>query len=191
MIEEEREKQLRFAVLYLRRGEIKKALATCEKILAEDPNNPLALEIMGDIKSMRGELKEALALYKKALEIDPTLGEVEKKVARTALRLAEEEGKFEISIKVSPIKKYPYMAFLLSFVCPGLGQIYNEDFLKGAIGIILFIVAYLILQFSRNWMLFAVLWMLLALFFAGEGWYKANKMMKEIKQKESEPLPKQ
>ncbi|MBC7328257.1 tetratricopeptide repeat protein, partial [bacterium] len=105
MIEEEKERLLRFSLLYFKRGELKKAFSTCEQVLAKYPNDPVALELMGDIKLTLGELEEALSFYKRAKESNPSSDEVEKKIGKTALRIAEERGEFEL--KTVPIKKFP------------------------------------------------------------------------------------
>ncbi len=184
MIEEEKEKLLRFALLYLRRGEIKKALSACEQILEADPHNPAALELLGDIKAGQRELREALELYKRAKENNPSPGEVEKKIARTILRIAEEEGKFDL--KLEPIKKLPLLSGFLSLVFAGLGQFYNGDISKGIAGVILSFL-FLTLPFLLKRPEFLIAWFLLNIGFALEAHSRAKKMSaKEEERKEQD-----
>jgi len=173
LTDEEKERLLRFALLYFRRGETKKALQTTQQVLEADPNNSTALELLGDIKAELGELQEALELYKKAKENNPSSDEVETKIARTVLRIAEEEGKFDL--KLEPMKKLPLLSGFLSLVFAGLGQIYNGDISKGIVGIILsflFIVVPLLIKRPE----FLLAWFLLNIGFAIEAHSTAKKM---------------
>lgn len=173
MTEEEKERLLRFALIYFKRGETKNAILTCQKVLEEDQNNPIALELLGDIKAELGELQEALELYKKAKENNPSSDEVEKKIARMVLRIAEEEGKFEL--KFEPIKKLPLVSGFLSLVFAGLGQFYNGDITKGVVGVLLSILFILIpILIKRPELLIA--WILLNIGFALEAHSTAKKM---------------
>lgn len=173
MTEEEKEKLLRFSLLYFRRGEIRKALLSCQQVLEADPNNPTALELLGDIKAGQGELQDALDLYKKAKENNPSSDEVEKKIARTVLRIAEEEGKFDL--KLEPIKKLPLISGFLSLVFAGLGQFYNGDISKGVVGIILSLIFLITFAFVKR-PEFLLAWFLLNIGFALEAYYKAKKI---------------
>ncbi|MBC7329552.1 tetratricopeptide repeat protein [bacterium] len=172
MNEEEKEKLLRFALLYLKRGEIKKAISTCQQILNEEPEDPSALELMGDIKSMQGDLQEALSFYKKALEKNPSAGEVEKKLARTVLKINEEAGKFDLNLP--PVKRFPLIAGLLSLVFAGLGQLYNGDTSKGIAGIVLGAI-FVIIPFAFKIPWFFLLWGFLNFAFAMEAYTFAKR----------------
>jgi len=90
-MEEERERLLRFAYLYYKRGEIKKASSYCEQFLAKYPDDPEALELMGDIEVEQAKLQDALFYYKKALQIDPSRKEIEGKIAKIEKELEEVE----------------------------------------------------------------------------------------------------
>lgn len=188
MTEEEKGKLLRFCLLYIRRGEMQKALDTCQQILEADPDEPSALELLGDIKLSQGELQEAFALYKRALANNPSSDEVEKKVARTALRIAEEEGKFDL--KLEPIKKIPLLSGFLSLILAGLGQLYNGDISKGIVGIILWLIFLAITLFLKSLSFFASLVLvLLNIGFALEAYSTAKRLSpKEEDKQESDEL---
>jgi tetratricopeptide (TPR) repeat protein len=176
MDEEEKERLLRFSLLYLRRGEIKKAISTCQQILDAYPEDPSALELMGDIKSMQGDLQEALSFYKRALEKNPSAGEIEKKLARTVLKINEEAGKFDL--KIPPMKKFPLLAGLLSLVFAGLGQFYNGDISKGIAGIILGTI-FVVLPFAFKIPWFFIIWGFLDFAFAMEAYASAKRSSKK------------
>ena len=173
MDEEEKERLLRFSLLYLRRGEIKRAISTCQQILDACPEDPSALELMGDIKTMQGDLQEALSFYKRALEKNPSAGEVEKKLARTVLKISEEAGKFDLNIP--PMKKFPLIAGLLSLVFAGLGQFYNGDISKGIVGII-FGIIFIVIPFAFKIPWFFILWGFLNFAFAMEAYASAKRI---------------
>jgi tetratricopeptide (TPR) repeat protein len=172
MNEEEKERLIRFALLYLNRGEIKKAISTCQQILDAEPEDPSALELMGDIKSMQGDLQEALSFYKRALEKNPSAGGLEEKLARTVLKINEEEGKFDL--KIPPMKKFPLIAGLLSLVFAGLGQFYNGDTSKGIAGIVLGAI-FVIIPFAFKIPWFFFLWGFLNFAFAMEAYASAKR----------------
>lgn len=176
MTEEEKERLLRFSLLYFKRGETKKALLTCQQILEAEPDNPTALELLGDIKVEQGELQEALELYKRALKSNPSAGEVEKKIGKVALKIAEEEGRFEL--KIEPIKRFPLIAGFLSLVFAGLGQLYNGDISKGVMGVILSCL-FISIPFIIRRPELLLLWFLLNIGFALEAHTRAKKISQE------------
>ncbi|MGC8842982.1 MAG: tetratricopeptide repeat protein [bacterium] len=180
MNEEEKERLLHFTLLHLRRGDVKKALATCQQILDADPEDPSALELMGDIKSEQGNLEEALSYYKKALEKNPSAGGVEEKLARTVLKIKEEEGAFDI--KEEPMIRFPLLAGLLSLVFAGVGQFYNGDVAKGIAGIILGALFHLIFLAFKIPLLF-ILWGFVNFAFAMEAYATAKRTSEREKNK--------
>jgi uncharacterized membrane protein len=90
-MEEERDRLLRFAYLYFKRGEIRKASSYCEQFLAKYPDDPEALELMGDIEVEQAKLQDSLFYYKKALQIDPSRKGIEGKIAKIEKELEEVE----------------------------------------------------------------------------------------------------
>ncbi|MGC8842371.1 MAG: tetratricopeptide repeat protein [bacterium] len=101
-MEDEKERLLRFAYLYFRRGELDKALSFCEQILRKYPDFPDALELMGDIKVNQMRLKEASTYYRQALSIDPSRSEVKRKLEKVEGELAQLEKPLK-----SPDDTYP------------------------------------------------------------------------------------
>jgi choline-sulfatase len=53
-------------------GKLDEAAASARDVLAEDPTNLLALELLASVRSRAGDRKEAIALYRKILDIDET-----------------------------------------------------------------------------------------------------------------------
>jgi len=69
----ESEQNNRLAIIYYRRGEIKKALLEFKKVIKTAPNYAPAYYNMGYIYSQEGEYTKAIDMYKKAIKIDPYL----------------------------------------------------------------------------------------------------------------------
>ena len=66
------------SVLY-RRGQISAAEALAQKILLEDPQQPMVYAILGDLARSRGELNKAAKMYAFAAQFDPTHPEYEQR----------------------------------------------------------------------------------------------------------------
>lgn len=69
----ESEQSNRLAIIYYRRGEIKKAILEFKKVIKMAPNYAPAYYNMGYIYSQEGEYTKAIDMYKKAIKIDPYL----------------------------------------------------------------------------------------------------------------------
>ncbi len=69
----ESEKNNRLAIIYYRRGEIKKAVLEFKKVIKMAPNYAPAFYNLGYIYSQEGEYSRAIEMYKKAIKIDPYL----------------------------------------------------------------------------------------------------------------------
>ncbi|MBC7328713.1 hypothetical protein H5T87_11485, partial [bacterium] len=119
---------------------------------------------------------EAISFYKSAKVSNPSSDEVDKKIGKTALRIAEERGEFEL--KTVPIQKFPEVSGLLSLLFAGLGQFYNGDIGKGIAGVLLstlFLAVPFI--FKQPW--FILLWVFLNFGFALEAYHTAKRMTKK------------
>lgn len=105
------------------------------------PDDPAALEMLGDLLAEKGTLGEAAEAYRRAKEQAPDRSALEEKHARLVLLLAEQERERELallllenpSLAVSGRRRSPALAFGLSAFLPGLGQMYNGEYLKGGL----------------------------------------------------------
>lgn len=83
MTEEEKDRLLRFAYIYFRKGRLGEASSYCQQILSQYPQDLEALELMGDIENARGKWGNACSYYEKVLQLNPTNKNVEAKLERT------------------------------------------------------------------------------------------------------------
>ena len=126
---------LREAHLLHLRGQLGPAAEKCRAALEQDELNWEAHELLGDILCDRGDPAAAITEYRAALAIAPAEGQLEEKVARASLLQADLTGatKPADSDALSPLApRRRGVAVLLSAIT-GLGQIYNGQFVKGAI----------------------------------------------------------
>lgn len=54
--------------------------------------------------------------------------------------------------------KKPWLALLLSFIFPGLGQFYVRAFKTGVVLIVLYIISLLLMQFIIGIVMFPIVW---------------------------------
>ncbi|MCC6446370.1 MAG: tetratricopeptide repeat protein [Armatimonadetes bacterium] len=139
MVEDAIHKLLASAKLFRIRGQFDAAEEKCKEALALAPQNTEALEMMGDIAYDRGSLEEALHLYKTAVEIRSTPS-LETKYAKVALEIGEQARQREMAEtllnqpeQAVQRKRSQAVAFILSTLVPGMGQLYNGDMVKGLI----------------------------------------------------------
>lgn len=65
------EKNNRLAIIYYRRGEIKKSITEFKKVINLSPNYAPARYNLGYIYSQEGEYSKAIEMYKQAIKLDP------------------------------------------------------------------------------------------------------------------------
>lgn len=103
------------------------------KILA--PTHPAVVEIEGDIAMAQGRFHTAKDLYRKALDADPANGKLEEKFATALVQTMTPQLNLQRlpddSLWSNRVPRHPLSSTLLSAVFPGIGQIYNGDWLKG------------------------------------------------------------
>lgn len=157
-IEQEQEVERFVALAHLQRmrGQIRDAEDTCRKALEMSPQDVKVREMLGDILHEEGKLDMALAEYREALGICPGDESLEKKFAKVTLEIGEaEHEKMLAEDMIRNPKKYgtrarnPVMAVIWSIVVPGLGQLYNGQFIKAGIifgAVFLFMLAYATFQ---------------------------------------------
>lgn len=141
------EQLLRDAHLRRMRQQWSEAEALCRQALLLSPEDPMGLEMLGDLMAERSKIDEALDLYRQAFERQPGKIILEEKIARMVLRKAEaERERAEALLLVnSPRrtegKRNVTIALLLSVVCPGAGQIFNGQYVKGGILLAAFLLS--------------------------------------------------
>lgn len=134
------EQLLRDAHIARMRRQWAEAETLCRRALDLSPDDGMGLEMLGDLLHEKGDLDGALERYRAALAQDPGKAALEDKIARLALAKgeAERERAEAEALLASPIskvhaKRNATVAVLLSLVCPGAGQVFNRQPVKGAI----------------------------------------------------------
>lgn len=131
---------LREANVLRMRSQPAEAEARCQAALALAPEEPTALEMLGDLQRGRGQLEEAARLYQRAVGAAPQCPSPERKLAEVALELAERQrlrdtAAFMLQNPPSPRqqRRNVLIALVLSSLFPGLGQFYNREAVKGGL----------------------------------------------------------
>jgi tetratricopeptide (TPR) repeat protein len=134
------EQLLRDAHIARVRGRFPEAESLCRRALDLTPDDVMGLEMLGDLLLEKGEWDDALARFRRALELQPEKASLEEKIARIALRKSEAEreraeAELLLASPTSKVaaKRNATVAILLSLVCPGAGQVFNRQPVKGAI----------------------------------------------------------
>lgn len=125
---EKAERLFRQASLHRRRGRFGEALNECLEAIHLTPRDAAGLELLGDILQALGRVDDALAAYQRASEADPKRATAEKKYAELLLL---QDRTLSSGLHTEP--RNPYMAVLLSALCPGAGQYYNGQVVKGLV----------------------------------------------------------
>jgi tetratricopeptide (TPR) repeat protein len=131
---------LREANIHRLRGQTLEAEERCRAALELQPEEATALEMLGDLLRERGRLDEAAEQYQSAIAAAPERLSAERKFAELTLELAErqrlrDQAAFLLSNPPSTVqqRRNVTLALLLSAIFPGLGQFYNQQWLKGCI----------------------------------------------------------
>jgi len=112
----------------------------CRQALDLAPDDAMGLEMLGDLLAEKGSLGEALEAYQRAAGAQPGRPSLEHKIARLVLLRDEEEREraaAQLLLSSPPSarerKRHATVVLLLSLLCPGAGQIYNGERVKGGI----------------------------------------------------------
>jgi len=134
------EELLRDAHLARVRRHWAEAETLCRRALDLKPDDAMGLEMLGDLLAEKGDLDGALERFRAALALDPTKAALEDRIARLALQKGEAELERQEAERLlnSPTgkvaaKRNATVAVLLSLVCPGAGQVFNRQTVKGAL----------------------------------------------------------
>jgi tetratricopeptide (TPR) repeat protein len=121
-------------------------------------------ELIGDLKMQRGDLKGARDAYDTAHKLNTERASAERKFAEATLKLAQRDGALahteelvksdtfvNILAGAGPQKRrHAGMAMLFSLF-PGFGQLYNGQFMKGAIIMSITALSSFIIAMTGNW----------------------------------------
>lgn len=138
-VRDEFDRLITAAHVHRRRGDYAEADQAVKQALNLCPTNIDAREFAADILFARGQLEEALEAYKSICAEDPSRASAEEKYAKVILQISEGKRQRELlqDMLENPDKyrkpaRSPIIAAILS-AAPGFGQIYNGEFVKGAI----------------------------------------------------------
>jgi len=134
------EQLLRDAYIQRMRQQFAASETLCRQALELAPEDVQGLELLGDLLQEKGSTDEALAQFRQALAVQPGKASLEEKIARLVLLKAEEEReRIEAELMISSPhapkqrKRNQTAAILLSTICPGGGQFFNGQWVKGTI----------------------------------------------------------
>jgi tetratricopeptide (TPR) repeat protein len=125
-----REESLALAAHQLRRGQHTAAVAQCQALLAADPDDLDARELLGDVFAAQARWDFAMAEFQRVLRADPGRVSAERKLAEASLGRAGLKGA-AFAAEEDGTPRQPRTASLLSLLFPGLGQMYNGQLSKG------------------------------------------------------------
>jgi len=138
------------ATLQRVRGQPGRALQLAQEALVLKEADWEIHEFIGDMLMGLGRGSEALQSFRRARELNPQRVELEDKLARAALNrathlqsLAHTQAVLEGRAREQPARKPSYAA-VLSIVLPGLGQIYNGQFAKGGLLLVVYLGLFLL-----------------------------------------------
>jgi tetratricopeptide (TPR) repeat protein len=123
------------------RGQYGDAEGKVREALALAPEDTAGLEMLGDLLAEKGSLQEAAGVYQRAIDRAPGRPALEEKHAQVVLALGEQQHERALAqmllenprLALSGRPSNPTFAFVLSAILPGMGQIYNGEYLKGAL----------------------------------------------------------
>jgi tetratricopeptide (TPR) repeat protein len=134
------ESMLREAHVLRMRGQFAEAETKVRAALEVHPESVTGLEMLGDLLAEKGAREEAAAQYRRAMELAPGRAALEEKHARLALEMGEQQHQRAVAEMLlqnpralgnQPRRRNPIVAFLLSGLWPGFGQLYNQEYWKG------------------------------------------------------------
>jgi hypothetical protein len=141
--EEAAERRLADIRLQLRRGQTAEAEAGARALLAERPGDAPAHEMLGDVLAARGDDEGAGAAYRQALAHEPGRASAEGKFATLTLARAERQRRQTLGVSYAAADtalvrregggRGAWVPVVGSLLCPGLGQIAQGQYVKGAV----------------------------------------------------------
>src|SRR5262245_58944892 len=136
---ERAEQLLREAHLLQMRGQFGAAEDRCRAALEVVPEDTAAREMLADLLVEKGSLEEARDLYASVLEAEPGKPSAETSLARVTLELGQREQERAIAEAIftgqglSKRERKRNLSLSLILALVGAGQLYNGEYVKGAI----------------------------------------------------------
>ena len=123
--------------LHLKRAE--EALEIAQRLVAARPASTTAHELLGDAKAALGQLEEAEAEYRLAAELEPANADAQRKLGEVVLQRKSAEFQqrmLQMQLEDRTLRgigrPQAEGAAMRSGLFPGLGQLYNGEYEKGA-----------------------------------------------------------
>lgn len=120
-------------------GQTARAAEVAQALAAKYPRSTTAQETLGDVLAAQGKREEAKAAYRRALDLEPANADAERKFAELSLILSEAERTRRM-LQTGDLRqlrgmahKDPTRAATRSLFFPGLGQLYNGDYERGLV----------------------------------------------------------
>ncbi|MCX7597990.1 MAG: tetratricopeptide repeat protein [Armatimonadetes bacterium] len=137
--DEEFEKLYDDARLALHVKRTEEALEIAQRLVGARPTSTTAHELLGDVKAALGQLEEAEQEYRLAAELEPANADAHRKLGAVVLQRKSAEFQqrmLEMQLEDRTLRGAPHPeaegAAVRSGLFPGLGQLYNGDYEKGA-----------------------------------------------------------
>jgi tetratricopeptide (TPR) repeat protein len=134
------EQLLREAHLLRMRGQFAGAEERCRQALEVAPDDAAGQEMLADLLVEKGNLEEARDLYAGVLAAQPGRASAETSLARITLELAERQQERDMAQAVftgagrlSHRERKRHLSLSLMMALVGAGQLYNGEYVKGAI----------------------------------------------------------
>ena len=153
--EEEAGRRLTAAHIQLRRGLVSEAETAAQALLANNPKDAGASELLGDIEETRGNWAAAIAAYQAALESEPGRATAEAKIGKAVLRRAETARQETLGVAYAATdtslvrrsggERSGWLVIAGSAICPGLGQIVQGQTVKGAVLVGIFLLGIILI----------------------------------------------
>jgi len=123
----------------LRKGNRDEARTLLKQAFAASPNDQAGLELLGDLFLEEGEQAKAVAVFERGKKLYPRHASFEEKIALAQLDLAEIEHDKILRQQFAQDgdteawqDRKPNVSALISALVPGLGQVYNDHWERGA-----------------------------------------------------------
>ena len=120
------------------KGDLDAAEQRCRQALSAAPGNWQVHELLGDVLYQQRRGQEAIEHYRLARAGNPQRLMLEDKVGRASLLIAEKDilrlrTEDLLRGRREELPRRPGIAAVLSLFVPGFGQIYNQEHVKGAL----------------------------------------------------------
>lgn len=129
------EELLKQANLLFLKGDYANAVKICRQALSLEETSK-GMVLLGEVTEACGNPAQALQEYRRALELDPANIKAEDHIGRLALRQASMHSSDASS------RRHPLTAILLSTLLPGMGELYNQQFIKGSVILLVYLLVF-------------------------------------------------